>query len=266
MSSFSFNHFSGMLGRRTIISLFYVIDLLAFISSVLHSWHQSRGTISRATRQSVISQVIFSGIDALPAISFLSLAIGLSVTMQFIFLLQSFATQQEITAILTQVIALELGPLLTAIIMIGRSGSAITVDLGNMTLNQEVAGLELLGIDVKRFFVLPRLLGVALSQLALAIYFSTLALVIGIIFAALLDSSSNFEYLFRLVDAFEPLPLLVFIIKNLIFGLIIAATACYHGLRVGVSMTELPQETQRAIVNSLLLVFLLDGLAALIWI
>ena len=64
--------------------------------------------------------------------------------------------------------------------------------------------------------------------------------------------------------AFDPVALIGFIVKNVMFGLIIGAGACYHGLRVGVSPTEVPQETQRAIVNSLVLIFLLDGLMAVV--
>lgn len=264
MTLFSPSRFSGMVGRHTINGLLYVVDVTVFIVEAMRGWRQRGGLFNRAGRQSVVTQIIFSGIDALPTITILSIAVGVSVTAQLIYLLQPFATENEITHVLTRVIALELGSLLTAFIVIGRSGSAIAVDLGNMTLNREVEGLELLGVDVNNYFVSPRLLGVAFSQLALAIYFSSLAMVVGITITALMENTTNFKYLFTLVQAFEPLGLMIFLIKNLLFGLIIGAAACFHGLRVGVSVTEVPQETQRAIVNSLILIFLLDGLFALL--
>jgi phospholipid/cholesterol/gamma-HCH transport system permease protein len=264
MTAFSLSRFSGMIGRSAIDAMLYVVDITVFIMEAMRDWKRHGGVFNRAGRQSVITQIIFSGVDALPTITVLSIAIGVSVTAQLIFLLQTFATENEITYVLTRVVALELGSLLTAIIVIGRSGSAIAVDLGNMTLNQEVEGLELLGVDVNNYFVTPRLLGVAFSQLALAIYFASLALLVGITIAALVDNTANFKHLFALANAFEPQELIIFLIKNLLFGLIIGATACFHGLRVGVSVTEVPQETQRAIVNSLILIFLLDGLFALL--
>lgn len=263
MTGFSPSHISGVIGRRSINSVLYVVDIVVFIVEAMRGWHRRGGFFNRAGRHSVVSQIIFSGVDAMMTITILSIAVGVSVTAQFIFLLQPFATEGEITNVLTQVVALELGSLLTAIIVTGRSSTAIAVDLGNMTLNQEVEGLELLGVDVNNFFVSPRLLAVAFSQLVLAIYFSTMALVVGITVAALIDNTAHFKYLFALVDAFEPIELVAFLIKNLLFGLIIGATACFHGLRVGVSRTEVPQETQRAIVSGLTLIFLMDGLFAL---
>ena len=133
-----------------------------------------------------------------------------------------------------------------------------------MSLNREIEGLDLLGIDVKQFFILPRLIGVTFSQLALAFYFSLFAMVAGIIFSAVLDSALNFRYLFDLPQAFGVEQLVMFLFKNILFGIIVGITSCYHGLRVAVSVTEIPQETQRSIVNSLIIIFILDGIIALL--
>jgi phospholipid/cholesterol/gamma-HCH transport system permease protein len=81
---------------------------------------------------------------------------------------------------------------------------------------------------------------------------------------AMLGGSSYLKYLTEIPLAFDPYDLLLFLLKNLFFGLIIGATACFHGLRVELSTTEVPQQTQRAIVNSLTLIFVLDGLFALL--
>jgi phospholipid/cholesterol/gamma-HCH transport system permease protein len=264
MSNFFILNLSGMVGRQIINSIMYITDLTLLIISVIRGWFESPGSFSRVGRQTTISQIIFTGIDALPTITFLSIAIGIGVTTQFILLLQDLITHREIINILTRVIAFELGSLLTSIIIIGRSGSAITIDLGNMSLNREIEGLDLLGIDVKQFFILPRLLGVTFSQLALAFYFSLFAMVAGITFSAVLDSALNFRYLFDLPQAFGVEQLVMFLFKNILFGIIIGTTSCYHGLRVAVSVTEIPQETQRSIVNSLIIIFILDGIIALL--
>ena len=260
----SFSRLFGMVGRRTINTFLYVLDLTVFIMQILRSWRRRGGIFNRASRSAIVTQIIFSGVDAIPTITVLSLAVGLSVTAQLIFTVQVFAEDADVVHLLTTLIALELGSLLTAFILIGRSGSAIAVDLGNMSLNREVEGLELLGINVYDFFISPRIVGMAVSQLALAIYFSTLCIVTGVTFAAMLESTANFKFLFALASAFDPIDLMVFVIKNLMFGLVIGATACFHGLRVGISVTEVPQETQRAIVNALVLVFIMDGIFVLV--
>ncbi len=251
-----------LIGQKAISAMLYAWRLFAFTLSIFFSSHNTKVNRS-SSNQRIASQIIFSGIDALPTITILSLAIAFSVTAQFIFLLQTLTTEKEVIQILSQIIAQELAPLLTAIILIGRSGSAIAVDLGNMKLHNEMRGLELLGIDIKDFFVLPRIIGLAFSQFTLAIYFSGIVMVVGIIFSALLDSPSNYKYLFILVHSFTPYELMIFIIKNLLFGVIIGAIACFHGFRVKNSVTELPQQTQQAIVNSLILIFIIDGLIAI---
>ena len=157
---------------------------------------------------------------------------------------------------------MQLGSLITAIVLIGRSGSAIVVDLGNMKLHREVEGLELLGIDINDLIVAPRLIGASVAQMSLSVFFAGIATFGGVAAAGLLFSGGYLRLIVPLMSAFTPAQIVVFLIKNLLFGLIIAGTAAFHALRVGVSPTEVPQETQRAIVNGLLLVFVLDGLFA----
>ena len=249
-------------GRSGLQTLRYLLELLAFTWSSLLSLRLRNG--AHLQRRPIVSQIIFSGVDALPTIGIISLAIAFSVTAQFILLLQDFTTEKEVIRIITLIVVQELAPLLTAIILIGRSGAAIAVDLGNMRLNREILGLELLGIDIQRFFVLPRILGLAISQFSLAVFFSTLVMVPGIIFSALLDSPANYNYLIILTDSITPYELLIFMLKNLLFGLMIGSIACFHGLRTEHSVTELPQQTQQTVVNSLIFIFILDGLVAVL--
>lgn len=253
------------IGANTIASVIYVQQLLLFTWRVLFSF-SATGQNHGLRRRPIVNQIVFSGIDALPSIIILSLAIAISVTTQFILMLESLTSEREVIQVLSKIVAQELAPLLTAIILIGRSGSAITVELGNMRVNKELNSLELLGIDINQFFAMPRVLGVMFSQFALTVFFAGIVMVGGIIFSALLDSLSNYKYLFLLVESFTPVELIVFVIKNFLFGLIIGSTACFHGFRVSNLATEVPQQTQQAIVNSLILVFVFDGVTAmLVW-
>lgn len=252
----------GFLGRRVINTLLYLIDLSVFTLRAVSEWKTRSSLSNRATYQSIVAQLIFSGVDALPAITVLGLAAGVSITAQLFFMLELLGSEQEIIGVITRLVVLEFGSLLTAVVVIGRSGSAIAVDLGNMKLNREIEGLELLGINVNVFFIAPRLLGTAIAQLVLAIYFSCIAVISGIAFQASVVSLSHFKYLAAVPLALYPVDLLVFVLKNISFGLIIGATACYHALRVERSATEVPQEVQRAIVNGLTMIFIFDGLLA----
>lgn len=255
---------AGWTGRRTLSVGAYVLNLTSFILRAFRDWAQRGRVFNRATLQTLYGQIIFTGVDALPLVSFLALAVGLSITSQMLKLATALGSENDVATLLTNIVGAELSSLLTAIILIGRSGSAIAVDLGSMKLRGEVEGLELLGINVNEFFVTPRIIGAAVAQFVLAVYFAIIALFGGVFITGLISPGGGAHQLKKLAEAIGPDQVLVFALKNLLFGIIIAGTACYHGLKVHTSFTELPQQTQRAIVTSLVLVFAADGLLAAI--
>lgn len=252
----------GWTGRRCITATSYVIDLTAFIRHSVAGWWQWRRTFNRATHRSLVRQIIFTGVDALPVVTLLALALGIVFTGQLIHLTSDFTAQADIIGTLSLLITYEIGPLLTSMILIARSASAIAVDLGNMKQHGEIEALELLGININDYLIAPRLIAVAISQLVLAVYFSGIALYGGILFASSYYSSSYLLYTGQALYALTPALLLLFILKNVFYGFIIAGTACFHALNLKRSPNEVPQQTQRAIVNGMSLVFIFDGLLA----
>ncbi|HEX7964795.1 MAG TPA: ABC transporter permease [Gammaproteobacteria bacterium] len=255
---------AGWTGRRTLSVGSYLLELTVFVLRAFREWAQRRQVFNRATLQTLYGQIIFTGVDALPLVSFLGLAVGLSITSQMLKLATALGNEADVAALLTRIVGMELSSILTAIVLIGRSGSAIAVDLGSMKLRGEVQGLELLGINVNEFFVAPRIIGAGIAQFTLAVYFAVIALFGGVLINDLLTPGSSAHQLSKLAEAIAPEQVLLFGLKNLLFGITIAGTACYHGLRVRTSPTELPQQTQRAIVTSLVLVFAADGLLAVV--
>ncbi|WP_177428545.1 ABC transporter permease [Candidatus Venteria ishoeyi] len=255
--------FSGWLGHRTVKLLLYLLDFLAFFAKVLSSWRS--GVILDPTRRAgLLNQLIHIGLDSLPVIGLLAFAVGLSIAYQILSMLRLVGEPGEVVAMLVQIVALEIGSLLTAMVLIGRATSSITMDLGNMELRREIEAVELLGVDIYDFFITPRLLGTALSQLVLSIYFSLIALVSGIMAGALLISPGVMNYLLLLPYAFHPFDVMLFVLKNLLYGFIIGTAACFHALRVHRSPAELLQQARQAYATSLSLVFLLDGIIALL--
>jgi len=255
---------AGWTGRRTLAVGAYVLTLTNFILRAFREWAQRGRVFNRATLQTLYGQIIFTGVDALPVVTFLGLAVGLSITSQMLKLAQALGSESDVAALLTNIVGMELSSILTAIVLIGRSGSAIAVDLGSMKLRGEVEALELLGINVNEFFVTPRIIGAAVAQFTLAVYFTLIALFGGVFITNLISGGGSAHQLHKLAEAIGPEQVALFAIKNLLFGIIIAGTACYHGLKVRSSPTELPQQTQRAIVTSLVLVFATDGIVAAI--
>jgi len=252
----------GVFGRPVVRTGVYLADLVVFTGRAFTDPTRRRGVLNRASRRAIVTQLVFTGVDAIPAVALLALAVGVGGVAQLILSLQQLGTQSDVVTVITDWIALEVGPLLTAVLMVGRSGSAMTVDLLQTKLNRELEALELLGINVSDFFVVPRLVGCALAQLVLAVLFSTLTVTSAIVATAVLAPINVAQYFQAITVAFAPHEIVLFLLKNLVFGLSIGAVACFHGLQIRGSATEVPQQTQKAIVAALLIVFVVDGLCA----
>ena len=252
-----------MIGKTTTQFIINAVELVFFIVTVLRRGFSfiHKNKQNTLIKNAVVREIIFDGVDTLiPTILVMSIIIGLSVTAQLIIALQALGSETEVVIILIRFVALELSPLLTAIVVICRSGSATAIVFGNMSINQEVKGLELLGIDVLVYLAFPCLLSKAVSQVSLSVYFAVLSVALGIFFSAIFDSPANLKYFSILTDSIEPMELLFYLIKNMLFGVIIGGNACFHGLSVRLSVTEVPQRTQKAIMNSLLYVLVINAL------
>lgn len=255
---------TGWPGRRLIRSLIYVIDLAIFSSLALREWLRNNRLFESRSYQTVVQQIIFTGVDALPTITLLGLVTGFLFTFRLIEVVSSLGGAEETVGLLVTIIGLGIGPFIAAIILISRTGSAIVVDMGNMKLHGEIEGLEMLGININDLLVAPRIIGCAVSQLVVTVYFTLISLVTGIVLSGLFLGAGYYELLITMSSAFKPWMLLIFVGKNLLFGYMIATVACYNGLWVHGSPTEIPQRTTRAIVDCLVFVFIIDGLLALL--
>ena len=153
----------------------------------------------------------------------------------------------------------ELGPLITGVILVGRSCSAIAVDLGNTKVRGEIEPLEYLGINVDDYFVVPRIICMVISQVTLALYFSVITILCGVFFSAFIYHFSGQDALMELVNMMSVSMVIIFMCKNVFFGLIIGAMACFHGLSVENSPTQVPQQMQKTVVRSMVFLFLADG-------
>jgi phospholipid/cholesterol/gamma-HCH transport system permease protein len=195
-------------------------------------------------------QIVFTGWDAIPLIALIALSIGVVVVMQAATFLPELGGEALIGRILVLVVLKELGPMLAAFVVIGRSGAAMTIELGYMQVQGEVEALVTMGIDPLKLLVAPRILGGALSVLCLTVVFDVVALLGGFAFATFAGRSFG-SLVANLVGAMAPRDLAVGAAKAVAFGVIIATVACREGLSVRRSITEVPQATIRAVVGSL---------------
>ncbi len=259
----SITRLTGWTGRVTLYGMGFFLDFNAFILTVLREWRFLRGLRKRVGSTPLVIQIMLGGISALPLFTAVGLATGFIVTYRLINLFSVLGTE-TVTTVLWDLIGMEVGPLIAAIIFVSRSGSAISVDVANMKLHGEIETLEHLGIEISHFVVAPRIIGAAVSQLMLAIYFTFLVLASGIVLGGFLISTAYFTYLPGMLEALSPQDILAFTLKNLIFGLLTAASGCFFGLQVETSHTDIPRRMQSAIISGLVLVFVTDGLFDLV--
>lgn len=200
-----------------------------------------------------ISQIYFTGFLALPLITFIALATGGIVILQFT-QLSMFSSQDMIGNILVVTIIRELGPLLTSLVVIARSGTAVASEVGSMKVNKEMDALRFMSIEPLSYLVFPRLVGGIVSLVCLAFYFNVSALVGGYFVASTLSDFSFSFFLEVLAQAISPVDFTLNLIKNSLSGLIIFSIACYEGFKVNNSSHEIPIATTNAVMRSIIAV------------
>jgi len=217
----------------------------------------------RPTFRVYLKQVYFTGVEAFRIIAIISLIIGTVIITQII-TLAGTGNELLIGKVMIWVVIRELGPLLTAIIVIARSGTAIATELGAMKLNGEIESIESLGIDSNQYLIMPRIFGVATAVVLLTIYFELISVLGGFIIATAgwhIPFDRFSEGVFATLTLKE---LGISMVKCLSFGLLLSAACCRQGLSVGKSATQIPQAATRGVMQSLFLIFIMDGFITLV--
>ena len=211
-----------------------------------------------AIRMVLLKQLYFTGFEAAKIIVLVAVILGTVIVSQVIGLVGG-GIGSLTGKVLVWVVFLELGPLLTAMIVIARSGTAIAAELGAMKINGEIAALERLGIEPERYLLLPRVIGVGTSVLLLTIYFVLTSFVGGFLIVSFGHHIPYDQFIQGIVASLGIREVAVLMAKAAAFGLIIPLICCNAGMSVGTSATEIPQAATRAVITSLFSIFVLDG-------
>jgi phospholipid/cholesterol/gamma-HCH transport system permease protein len=199
-------------------------------------------------------------------ILFLSLALGLVIIGQTVSMLSRVGATEYLGTVMATVVVRELGPLLTALIVVSRAGTANVVELGTARALGEVEALEVMGIDPIHYLVAPRMIGMALGVFALTIYLILGALVSGYLWAFLQDVPlSPGDYLRQLAGALRWIDFVVLGLKTFMFGMSIAIVTCYHGLARMLRLEEVSRATVQAVAQTVVVCVLIDALFIVIY-
>jgi len=251
------------LGKWVIAVACSLVNLILLLVAACKNIPNPLNPCFRPIFQVFLKQVYFTGFESLKIVIIISLAIGTVLIAQIISLVGA-GNESLVGKVLVWVVIRELGPLLTAVIVIARSGTAIATELGFMKINGEIDSIESLGIPAEQYLVLPRIFGVTAAVIILTIYFEIFS-ILGGYFVASLGWHVSFEKFSQGVLAILSLQeLSLSVIKSLFFGLFLSTACCQHGLGVGKSMTQVPQAATRGVMQSFFLIFILDGIITFI--
>jgi phospholipid/cholesterol/gamma-HCH transport system permease protein len=213
----------------------------------------------------LMMQIFFTGVEAISIISLLALALGGIIIIQGFTVLAGFGQVKVLYVILIIIITRELGPILTAFIIIARSGTAIATEIGNMVVSHEIEAYISVGINPISYIVVPRFLGVMISLIILTLYFNFFGLFASFLITQLFTPIPFIEYFQNLLSELKLGDIIVSLIKSIIFGGIISIVASYQGFKVRFAITEIPQVVIKAVVQSFALCIIADVMLVLLF-
>jgi phospholipid/cholesterol/gamma-HCH transport system permease protein len=222
---------------------------------------------ARVVHPLIWQQVHRAGVRLLPIVGFIGCALGLVIIGQTVSLLNSVGAQNFTGTVMVTVVVRELGPLVAALLVLARIGTAIVIELGMIRAQGEVEALEALGIDPVHYLVLPRVLGLAISIFSLTVYLILIALTSGYLFAFLQDVPLQpGEYFRQIARALYWQDFVLLALKTLAYGAIIAIVTCFQGLAQPLRMEQVSSATTRAVVHSLVGCVAVDAVFIVIYI
>jgi phospholipid/cholesterol/gamma-HCH transport system permease protein len=256
----------NFLGQLVVRLILAIHGLGAFALITLGVLVGKFGAARQIVHPLTLLQVARSGLRLLPLAGFLALALGLVVIGQTVSVLSRVGANDLLGTIMVTAVVRELGPLLTALLMLSRAGTGTVVELGTARALGEVEALEVLGIDPIHYFVVPRVVGMAVGMFALTVYLILGALVSGYLWAFLQDLPlTPGDYFRQMAAALRGLDFVLLAAKTMAFGSAIAVVTCYHGLAQPISVGEVSRATVRAVGQSIVCCVLIEALFIVIY-
>ncbi len=205
-----------------------------------------------------ISQAMEVGVRALPILSLITFFIGVILALQAAYELRRFGAMSAVATAVAISMSRELGPLITAIVVIGRSGSAFAAEIGTMKVSEEIDALETMAISPIRFLVAPKFLAMIVMLPCLTIWANAMGILGGAFFGVTKADFTFTRYIRASIDSLLLHDVTTGLVKSVMFGITIAAVGCFEGLSTGAGAEQVGRSTTRAVVISIFLVIVVD--------
>jgi phospholipid/cholesterol/gamma-HCH transport system permease protein len=209
-------------------------------------------------KERIIEQAKKEGLESLPLISLVALFIGIILALQTAYQLQRLGSEMYIASIVALSLVRELGPVITALVVAGRVGAAITAEIGSMQVTEQVDALQTLATNPIKYLVVPRFLALSLMLPILTIYADIIGIFGGYVICLLKLNVSSSMYLNLTFDSLLFKDLFTGLFKTVFFGMIIAFVSCYEGFNVEGGAEGVGGATTRAVVTTFILIIAAD--------
>ena len=244
----------------------HFIDGLDFLGHIVVVFASIGGSLKRLRLPSIVRHVYETGITAMPIVALIAFLISVIVAYLGADQLRKFGAEIFVVDLVTIAVLREMGVLLTAIIVAGRSGSAFAAEIGVMKLNEEVDALSAIGMNPVEVLVLPRIIGLVIALPLLTVLADAMGLLGGGLLSAWLVDIPATQYIQRMQESIASTTFWAGIVKAPVFAFLIAAVGTYRGMQVRGSSRELGRLTTVAVVQSIFLVILADALFAIVFV
>ena len=248
------------LGIKALTLFATVKDMFYLLMQILHWLFIGPFKGKAAKRDSIFDQMVFVGVKSIVIVFFIAVFTGFVLAMQSAYQLQQLGAVIYVTGLVAVSITRELGPVLTALVVAGRVGAAITAQLGSMKVSEQIESLETMAINPVRFLVVPRFLALLIMMPALAAI-ADLSGILGGFFIGVTNLNINPYLYIEMTKEFLALKdIMTGLLKSAVFGVIICLVACYKGLNTKGGAEGVGKATTESVVTSFVLIILADAI------
>ena len=247
-------------------------EVALFIRAFMSLFNKSRSF--KTDSRNIILQTFFTGVEIFPILFVVATLFGTVVIIEVITMMGKMGFGDVVGGLMVVVIIRELGPILTAFLIAGRSGSSLTTYIGGMVINSEVDALATMGVDPVRYLVMPGLIGGAIATFIMNIVFSTSAICAGYLMTKIaialtgnaLNLQLTWDYLStEILKALTFTDFIFIVVKPIVFGCIITTNACYQAMNIPRDIRQVPKATGRSVIKSFFYIVCADVFLSLFY-
>jgi phospholipid/cholesterol/gamma-HCH transport system permease protein len=239
--------------------------MLAYVGDVTIAFGRLFTGRARMRKRDITLFIQETGFEALPIVSLISLLVGLILAFIGAVQLEQFGAQIYVANLVGLAMTREMGAMMTAIIMAGRTGAAFAAQLGTMEVNEEIDAFRTEGISPVEYLVLPRILALTLMMPLLALYSDFVGIIGGLFVGVTMLDLSFTQYMDQTREALGPMQFLLGVIKATLYGVAVAMAGCYYGMRSGRSAAAVGTAVTSAVVMGILLILILSAITTMVY-